>query len=206
MSVRFGTPQIPFATAAPGHRLAALLAQHHLAEAAEEVAGVVRTRRRLGVVLHREDRARRVGESLDGAVVQVHVRDLDRLAGGAQRLGVDRVAVVLGADRDLLRREVLPGLVAAVMAELQLLRLAAEREAEDLVAEADAEDRQAAVGELAHDRPHAFDRRGIAGAVREEHGVGLVARATSAADVCAGTTVTSKPCSTSRRRMLRFTP
>ena len=128
------------------------------------------------MVLDREERARRVGEALDGLVVQVDVRDLDGLAGGAQALGVDRIAVVLGADRDAARREILAGLVAAVVTELELRRRAAEGEAEDLVAEADAEDRASVwtssrtIGRTpstAAGSPGPFERKMPSGAKRE---------------------------------------
>jgi len=79
---------------------------------------------------------------------------------------------ILGADRDSARREILARLIAAVVPELQLLRRAAQREAEDLVPEADAEDR-VVVGQRAHLLANALDRGRVARAVREEHRVGL---------------------------------
>ena len=48
---------------------------HRLEELPEQVVGVVRAGRRLGMVLHREDRLRRVAEAFDRAVVQIQVRD-----------------------------------------------------------------------------------------------------------------------------------
>ena len=59
----------------------------------------------------------------------------------AERVGVDRVVVVLARDLDPAGRLVADRMVRAVMAERQLHRAAAEREPEDLVAEADPEDR-----------------------------------------------------------------
>ena len=123
----------------------------------------------------------------------------------AQRLGLDRVAMVLGADRDLAGREVLAGLIAAVVAELELLRRAAEREAEDLVAEADAEHRVLARRARAPARARPRRRPGRPGRSRGRPRRAASERTCSAV-VRAGTTVTSKPWSTSRRRMLRFTP
>ena len=63
-------------------------------------------------------------------------------------------------------------MVGAAVAELELVGLAAEGEAQDLVAEADAEDRRLA-DEFADLRGLVFERLGIAGAVREEDAVGL---------------------------------
>ena len=53
-------------------------------ELLEQVVGVVRPRRRLGMILHAEHRPRAVTQPFDGAVVQVEVRDLDV---GRQRAG-----------------------------------------------------------------------------------------------------------------------
>ena len=54
---------------------------HRLEELPEQVVGVVRSGRRLGMILHREDRLRDVPESFDGAVVQVQMRDASMSAG-----------------------------------------------------------------------------------------------------------------------------
>src|SRR3954471_19687912 len=45
-----------------------------LDEVVEQIVGIVRSRRRLGVVLHREDRLLRVAQTFDSAVIQVLVR------------------------------------------------------------------------------------------------------------------------------------
>ena len=62
---------------------------------------------------------------------------------------VDREAVVHRGDLDLAGGEILHRMVRAVMALMHLHGLAAEREAEHLVAEADAECRRAGVDQLA---------------------------------------------------------
>src|SRR5262249_60980254 len=68
-------------------------------------------------------------------------------------------------------RQALPGLVPAVVAELELVGPPAQREAEDLVPETDAEDR-----DLPEERRHplrrALDGVRIAGPVRQEDAVG----------------------------------
>jgi hypothetical protein len=69
---------------------------------------------------------------------QVHVRQLHVLR---QRLRVDREGVVLRGDLDAAGDEVAHRVVRAVVAEGHLVRLRAEDDREDLVAEADAEDR-----------------------------------------------------------------
>ena len=124
----------------------------------------------------------------------------------AQRVGVDRVAVVLGADRDLAGREVLAGLVAAVVAELELVvsppsarpRIWWPRQMPNI---------GLALGELAHvlaDRPRTA--AGSPGPFERNTPSGSSASTSLARSCRAGTTVTSKPCSTSRRRMLRLMP
>ena len=95
-------------------------------------------------------------------------------------------------------------MIGAAMAELQLVSLAAEREAENLMAEADAEDRRLA------DQPAdvvdlRVQRLGIAGAVREEHAVGLEREHVFGGGE-RGTTVTRQPDCTRRRRMLCLMP
>src|SRR5438093_11341782 len=105
----------------------------HRGELAEDVRVVPGARVRLGVVLHGEDGELLVNHPLDRVVVQVPVGDLE--LGRLHGLRVDREAVVLRGDVDPPGAEVLDGLVPAAVPELQLVRLAAEREAEDLVAE-----------------------------------------------------------------------
>src|SRR6266568_3625316 len=116
--------------------------RHHLGKPLKQVRRIVRAGRRLRVILDAEERQRLVPQALERLVVQVHVgeRDCARL----ERIRIDRETVVLRRDFDLLRFQIQHRMVPAVMAELQLVGAAAEREADDLVAEADAEDGDAA--------------------------------------------------------------
>ncbi len=50
---------------------------HHGYKTVEEVAGVVRAGRSLGMILHAEKRQRAVAHAFVGVVVQIHVRDFD---------------------------------------------------------------------------------------------------------------------------------
>src|SRR3954468_9324416 len=86
--------------------------------------------------------------------------------------GIDGEAMVLRRDLDLAGGQILHGVVRAVMTERQLVRPATGGEAEDLMAEADAEHRNAP-DESAHGIDEVRDALGIARAVREEHAVGL---------------------------------
>ena len=112
----------------------------HLQEVAEQIERVVRAGGGLGVVLHGQDRLAAVAEAFQRLVVEVDVRELDVVL--AERVGVDGEAVVLRGDLDPAAAQVLDRMVAAAVAELQLVRLAAEGQAEELVAEADPEDRR----------------------------------------------------------------
>src|SRR4051812_10446455 len=79
--------------------------------------------------------------------------------------------MVLGGDLDRARREILHGLVHAAVAELELVRLSADGEGEELVAETNPEERA-----LSEQSLHGVDGvghgRGIAWAVRYEDAVG----------------------------------
>ncbi len=90
-----------------------------------------------------------------------------------QRIFVDREAVVLRRDLDRARLQILHRMIRAAVAELELERLRAAGQAEQLMAQADAEDRLLA--QQAADRvDRVFERLRIAGAVGEEHAVGLL--------------------------------
>ena len=74
--------------------------------------------------------------------------------------------------------QVLDRVVGAAVAERQLEGLEADRAAEQLVAEADADDRPLA-DQLADGLDDVVERRRVAGAVGEEDEVGLAASSTS---------------------------
>src|SRR4051794_13110580 len=97
---------------------------------------VARAGRRLRMVLHREYRLVLEREAAVRAVEQRDVGLLDILR---QRLLVYREAVVHRGDLDLAGGEILHGMIRAVVALMHLRGLAAECDAEHLVAEADAE-------------------------------------------------------------------
>src|SRR5262245_3895846 len=76
-----------------------VLAEHG-SEALKQIPGVMRTWRRLRMILDGEDGQVTVLHPFDGAVVQIQVRDLDL---GWQAVGIDGKPVILGGDFDLLR-------------------------------------------------------------------------------------------------------
>ena len=134
----------------------------------------MRPGRCLGVVLHRERRPVQAPQTLDDAVVEVDVAHLDpsvlrlRLAVGGC---VDREAVVVAGDGYPSGPPVLHRLVDAAVAELQLVSAEAERPAQDLVAETDAEDRLSRVERSAHRVDRIVGGRRVTGSVGEEHAV-----------------------------------
>src|SRR5690606_4220690 len=117
-------------------------------EALEQPVRVVRPRARLGVILDREHRPPDQLEPGHGLVEQVEV---GQRCPVAEARDVDREAVVLRGDRDGSIMLVADRMVAAVVAELELVGAAAERQAQQLMAQTDAEDRQLAA--LAHQHP-----------------------------------------------------
>ena len=123
-----------------------------------------------GVVLHTEQRQSLVAQAFERVVVQVHMRQLNFV--GVDRLGIDGEVVVVCGDFDLSRTQLLHGMIATVVAELQLESLSAERDAGELMPQADAKNWLAP-----HQSPDGIygirTRLGIAGAVRKENSVRL---------------------------------
>src|SRR5436189_4152119 len=126
--------------------------------------GVVRTGPGFGMELQRARAKLGEREPLDGSVVERDVRDRGRLAR------VDAEAVVLCSHEHAAARALEHGMVRAAMAERQLRRREAGRASEELMAEADAEDRYAA-DELLDGRRLGPERLWIAWAVREQDAV-----------------------------------
>ena len=150
-----------------------MVGDDQVAEAVEEVVGVVRAGGRLGVVLHREGGDVEGAEALDDVVVEPDVAHLDaavavRAVELALERRVDGEAVVVRGDLDAAGRLVEHRLVDAAVAERQLVGAEAERAAEQLVAEADAEERQAVVEHAAQQLDVVARGRRVAGAVRVE--------------------------------------
>ena len=111
-----------------------------------------------------------MAEAFERLVVQIHVGDFQLVE--IERIGVDGESVIVRGDFDLSGDLIQHRMIGAAMAELQLVGLAAQREAQDLMAQADAEDRDFA-DQFADLRGLVVERLGIAGAVREKHAVGL---------------------------------
>ena len=143
---------------------------HQFDEVVEEIERIVRAGRGFGVVLHAERRVVAVTETFERLVVEVHVSEFDVEA--FERIGIDREAMIVRGDLDLLRELIEHRVVGAAMSEFQLVGFTASGKTHELMAEADAEDGRAAE-QLADVGDLRFERLGIAGAVGEKHAVGL---------------------------------
>ena len=135
-------------------------------------------------------------EALHGLVVE---RDVGRLARIRRR---NREAVVLARHEHAAAGPLEHRMVRAAMTERQLVRLVAGREAEELMAEADPEDRHPPE-QLLHRLHLVVERLRIAGTVGEDDGV--VLRELVRGDG-AGCTCTCAPAPASRRRIERLQP
>ena len=113
--------------------------------------------------------------------------------------------MVLGGDEDLPGAQVAHRMISAPVPIGQLGGFSPEREADQLMSQADTEGRQALAGELADVRDGVLHCRGVPGPLERKSPSGFSSR-TCAALVSAGTTVTRQPAWTSIRTMLRFIP
>jgi hypothetical protein len=100
-------------------RLPSTILFHQADEVVKQVVGIVRTRRSLGVILDRKGREPSVAKTLQGLVIQVHVSQFDLVR--VQRSRIDGEAVIVAGDFDLTSEQVLHGLVASPMTELELV-------------------------------------------------------------------------------------
>ena len=124
----------------------------------------------------------------------------------APSAGLDREAVVLDGDEHAARAGHAHGVVRAAVAERKLERPQAEREPEQLVAEADAEERAPCPSRLAHGLDGPSSCAGSPGPlpistaarVEREDRVGVPG--------APGTTTASRPVSASRRTIERLQP
>ncbi len=111
---------------------------HHLHEILEQVVRVVRTRRRLWVILHAEEWQIAVPQPFERVVVQVNVRQFDFAL--RQGIWIDSEVVVMRSDFNFAGRHLLYGMIAAVMSELQFVGLSSQRDAGQLMSQANSED------------------------------------------------------------------
>ncbi len=111
-----------------------------------------------------------MAQAFERIVIQVDVRQVDFSL--VDRLRIDGVVVVVGGDFYFAAVRVLHRMVAAMVAKFEFISLAAECEADELMAEANAEYRLTA-GQFADIFLRVGDRLGVARPIREEDAVGV---------------------------------
>ena len=170
---------------------------HHISKFLKQIVRIARAGGCLGVILNGEDRQAAMANAFKRVIVEVDVRRFDV---GGQCRGIDGKTVVLGGDLHLAAPLVAHRMIRASMAELELERGGSQRQTQQLMTQANAEDRHAAPFGAAldqlfqfGDRP--FDRRRVSGTVRQEDPVGACS-STSSALLEPGRTVTTQPFST----------
>jgi hypothetical protein len=124
-----------------------------------------------GMILDAKDGFALMAHAFDGLVVEV-----DAVHGNIRREspGVHSETVVLGGDFDFAGGEVFDGLIRAAMAEFEFEGFAAERLAQNLVAEADAEDGHAGFDEVADGLDRVAEGGRVAGAVGKKNARGFI--------------------------------
>src|SRR6266436_2124880 len=115
------------------------------AEFVEQRSGIVRAGRGFRMILHAENRLGLVSHSFNGLIVEIEA--VHRHIGG-KGVGINGEAMILSRDFDLAGLQVFDGLVRAPLAEFQFEGLATKCLAENLVAQADSENRNAALHQI----------------------------------------------------------
>ncbi len=110
---------------------------HQCQKLSKQILAVVRTGGGFGMILHAEGRQFAVPDAFDRLIVQIDVRDF-RVARAATPHPSE--AVVLRGDLHLAGAAIQHRLVGAAMAELQLVDFPPQRQAQQLLAQTDAED------------------------------------------------------------------
>src|SRR5467141_318801 len=131
---------------------------------------ILRSRARLRVELHREDRPILEAQTFERPVEQ---RGLGLLQARRQGLPRHGEAVVMRGDLDAAGCEILNRMVAAAVTQMHLDGASAEGEGEQLVPKADAEDRQPRGKQLAdYGDGEDAGRRRIARTIGEKYSIG----------------------------------
>ena len=135
---------------------------HQIDKTVKEIRAVLRPRRALRVVLDAERAVFLAHNAFDRIVQNIDVRHREpRLRNG---IGSHCIGVILRSDLDPPCGQILYRVIAAAVTEFQLISLGTISERQDLMAQANAEDRAGAAKCF-----HGFDRlrhiRGISGAV-----------------------------------------
>src|SRR5687768_13678526 len=142
-------------------------------ELEEEWPRVVRPWRRLGVILHGKDRLLAVLQPFHGAVVQIHVRYLERWGARYPFLvALHGEPMVLRRDQDASGGKLLDRMIPTAVAVRHLHGRAAECQAQQLMAEANPKHRYAGGRDFPDRARCVLDRGGVPWAVAQEDTIG----------------------------------
>ena len=135
----------------------------------KELFGVIRSRGGFGVMLDRKDGVFGRAGAFHGAVIQVDVRDL---GVGGEIFAIGGKAMVLGCDFDFAGAQILHGLIAAAVTELEFVGLSAAGVGQQLVPETDSKERSAA-DEFTNFGVDIVKGGGVAGTIGKKDAVGI---------------------------------
>lgn len=179
-----------------------MVRRHKAHEFVEQVSAVLRSRRALGMKLHRKQPVFDALHALDRAVQQIFVSDFESRA--RQTVPVYGIAVVLACDFQPARFKVSDGVVAAAMTEFELEGLCAVSKSRKLMSQTNAENGISAADFLSSSAVSGTSD-GSPGPLEKNTPSGDKAAISSAA-VSNGTTVTLQPRALRHLTILSFMP
>src|SRR5271163_326534 len=112
---------------------------------------VMRPWRSLGMILHAEQRQVPVSQPFQSRVIQIDVSQLNFAL--RQRIRIHREVMVVSRDLNLAGLQLLHRVVPTMMSKLQLESFPAQRDADELMSQANAKDRHSP-----HESPNAVHR------------------------------------------------
>ena len=126
----------------------------------------------LRMILYREQRELSMTNSLDSAVIQIEMGDLETgRTRHANFIPHNREAMVLRGDENLIGPDVAHRMITAAVPVRELGRRPPIGQADELVSQADTERRQAAVGELSQRAECVAHRRRVAWTVGQKEAI-----------------------------------
>ena len=154
---------------------------HIVNEFVEQIADILRAWAGFGVALETEHGFVGQLDALQGVVEQGFVGNS---CVGGQGVGIDGEAVVLAGDNDFAAVQVLNGVVRAVVAEVHFQGFGTDGEADQLVSQANAENRFAAFHQFLYGFDGVVARLGVAWAVGQEYAVRIKCQDVFRAGLC----------------------
>src|SRR5262252_5224501 len=143
---------------------------HHVRELGEQIMRIVRSGRRLGVILHAEQWRLLVAHAFARMVVQVDMRDFH--VARRKRVRIDRETMILRGNLHLFGQQILHRMIRAVVPKFQLEGFAAKSQPAKLMSQANPKDGYLP-NELANGFDSVPDRLRVARPVRKKYAVRL---------------------------------